>query len=151
MESKRRLPILQARDDVASDPRRPGWQWIGFGAVAIFVLWLPLSTVAGLIASFLSRPAAREDGGAAVRGELAFAVTSAIALALSSLAAGLVVGKWGGPGVGVRQAALSAVLAVIVAVIASWISFGFAPEALLVMAIAVPAAALGGRAGRSAR
>jgi hypothetical protein len=147
MESKRRLPLLRSADDSEVDPARPGWQWVGFGTVAIFVVWLPLSAVAGSVASRLL-PA---DPGAAphtsLRAAIAFAGASAVALGLSALAGGFVVGKWGGRGVGARAASLAGLGTSLVAVVASWLSFGFAPGALLVISIAVPLAALGGWLG----
>jgi hypothetical protein len=150
MESKRRLPILQSAGDSEVDPARPGWQWVGFGTGAIFVMWLPLSVAAGAIASRLSPAVVGADAHTAMRAAVTFASASAIALGLSALAGGFVVGKWGGRGVGVREASLAGLSAAAVAVTASWLSFGFAPSALLVIPIALSFAALGGWLGRRA-
>ncbi len=151
MESKRRLPLLRSADDSEVDPARPGWQWVGFGTVAIFVVWLPLSAAAGSVASGLSRGDPGAAPHASLGAAIVFASTSAIALALSALAGGFVVGKWGGRGVGVREASLAGLGTSLVAVVASWLSFGFAPGALLVIPIAVPLAALGGWLGVRSR
>lgn len=76
---------------------------------------------------------------------------SALALGLASLIGGMVVGRWGGPGVGIREATLSALVAALVAIAASWASFGVTLSALVVVPFALPFAALGGKLGRSAR
>ena len=48
VEKKRRLPVLktpsQEEEEAAA---RPPWQWVGFGALAIFAVWLPLAYLAG--------------------------------------------------------------------------------------------------------
>ncbi|MCL2448832.1 MAG: hypothetical protein FWD17_07795 [Polyangiaceae bacterium] len=135
MEQKRRLPL------VASGPEpegavRPGWQWVGFGALAIIVSWLPLSAIALSIA------------GTRIT---AVAVASAASLTGAALGGGFLVGKWGGPHAAVREAGLAGLVAGLGAVVASGWAFGFNLAALAggvaVIAVSTPAAALGGRAG----
>jgi hypothetical protein len=124
---------------------------VGFGTLAIFVVWLPLSASASAITSKML------VAGGPGRVELApaalpiFLGVSALALALASLIGGFVVGRWGGAGVGVREASLAALVAALVAVAASWASFGVNLGALVVVPFALPFAGLGGKLGRSAR
>jgi hypothetical protein len=74
---------------------------------------------------------------------------SLLALALAALGGGFIVGRWGGDGVGVREAALGGLAASIVAIAASWLSFGVALGALFIVVVAVPFAGLGGKLGIS--
>jgi MFS family permease len=153
--SKRRLPLVQAGrggapdGEVEADEQRRPWQWVGFGAAAVFVTWLPLTAVAWAIA---------QRWGAAGQGEqgLAFAAakmvaTFAVALAVGSLAGGFVVGRWGPPEVGVKEGALAGLAAALAAIAVASASFGFSPGYLLVGIVAVPFAAIGGWRGRRRR
>jgi hypothetical protein len=132
VKPKRRLPVLQApADGDPAEPARPPWQWVVFGALGIFVVWLPLQALAAALAG-------RSASGAA--------------LAASSLTGGFVVGRWGAERVGVREATLAGLAATLVAIALSWMSSPITPAPLLltavtVTAIAVPMAALGGKLG----
>ncbi len=77
-----------------------------------------------------------------------FAVAAASALGLAAFGGGFLVGRWGHPRVGVREASLAGLCASLVPVGTSWVAYGFAPESLLAVVIAVSAAALGGWLGR---
>jgi hypothetical protein len=139
VETKRRLPVLKSPDESGEDaPARPPWQWVGFGALAIFAVWLPLAFLSAWIASRLN-----QDGGAPI---VSVAVLGA-GLGLAALAGGFLVGRWGGVRVGVREAALAGLAT---ALIASALAFG-APGAvwgaLTTILVAVPFAALGGSLG----
>ena len=139
MDTKRRLPVLKTPaegDDEA--PARPPWQWVGFGVLAIFVVWLPLAILAGLVAVRL--------GGFASAPALAV-VELASALAIAATAGGFLVGRWGAAGVGVREAALAGLAAAIVAAGLSLGSPGALSGAIVTIAVAVPFAALGGWLG----
>jgi hypothetical protein len=136
---KRHLPILkdvgQPGDD--GDPVRAPWQWVSFGALAVFVVWLPL--------------AALTTGALAATGALAQAPTARAALfgaglVVASLAGGFLVGRWGTRTVGVREAALSGLVAALAAAALAWSATGAAGGAVTI-AIAVPSATLGGRWG----
>ena len=151
MAGKRRLPVLPSGGDADGGPTRAPWQWVGFGSLAIFVVWLPLAAVAAAVASRMFgrvAPGVVEASPAAIA---AFVGMSALALALAAIVGGFVVGRWGGAGVGIRQASLAGFAAALVAVVASWASFGVSWSALVVVPFALPFAALGGRLGRSAR
>ncbi len=140
METKRRLPVLKLPSDDGGDEAtaRPPWQWVGFGALAIFVVWLPLAFLAAWIASRM------DSSGAS---PVAAVVVLAAGLALAALAGGFLVGRWGASGVGVREAALAGLAS---AIIASALAFG-APGslwgALATVVVAVPFAAVGGKLG----
>ncbi len=155
MDGKRRLPLLpsgrssDAPEGEHHEPRPP-WHWVGFGAVAILTAWLPLSAVAAALAARIVAPPDGDAGRLARAGAIVVAVHAA-ALAAACLAGGYVVGRWGGEGAGVREAALAGLAAALVAVCAAWASFGFSPGSLLVVGVAMPFAALGGRRGARAR
>lgn len=152
MESKRRLPILQAADDPDENPARPRWQWVFLGALALFTVWLPLAGAAAAIASKFAPRGGETAAGAAGAGvAVAFAAASALALAIAALGAGFLIGKWGAPRAGVREAALAGLAASLVALLASSISLGFVPATLLVIPIAASASTLGGWLGRRRR
>jgi hypothetical protein len=148
---KRRLPVVNspsAEPDEA-ESRRP-WQWVGFGVLAIFTVWIPLAALAGALAARL--PLSDEASGSS-RIAAGFAVVGvyAVGLGLGAGLGGFLVGRWGPAGVGPREAALSGLGASAVAVAVTWLSFGPSAGALLVAAVAAPMAALGGRAGLRAR
>jgi hypothetical protein len=139
VEPKRRLPVLKtASPEEEEAASRPPWQWIGFGAVGIFAVWLPLAYVAGLAAARIGLEGAARSVSLAVL---------AASLALASTAGGFLVGRWGAHGVGVREAALAGLAA---ALIAGGLALG-APGAIVgvfvCVVVAVPFAALGGRLG----
>lgn len=143
MEPKRRLPVLKSPPAGEEDePPRPPWQWVGFGALGIFVVWLPLAWLATL--------------GALRMGEgdvspVARAAPFAISLVLAATAGGYLVGRWGAAGVGVREAALAGLSAALVATVLSWGAAGISVGALVTVVLAVPPAALGGRLGMKRR
>jgi len=141
---KRRLPLLKTHDEGGDEPPRPPWQWVGFGTVAIFVVWTPVVWFAEVVAArVMAAPElARER-----------AVILSVALGIGALAGGFVVGRWGTRGVGVREAALAGVVAATVATVLSWTTLGLSIGSLVTVVIAAPAAALGGRfgVGRRAR
>lgn len=140
MQPKRRLPLVNDHLDEENDgDTRPPWQWVGFGALAIFVVWLPLSWLAMLAAQ-------RIDGSAPYM-TLVRAVPSALGLALAALAGGFLVGRWGTAGVRVREAALAGLAVALVATLLTWGMLGVSLGALATVAIAVPPAAFGGRLG----
>jgi hypothetical protein len=145
---KRRLPVLNspsASPDEA-EPRRP-WQWVGFGALAIFTTWIPLAALAGVAAS---RLAASADAQGMAQAAIMVALYAA-ALALGAALGGFLVGRWGPAGVGVREAALAGLGAATVAGVVTWASSGPSAGAWVVALVALPSAALGGHAGERAR
>ena len=148
VSAKRRLPLVQSAED-DGDPKRSAWQWVGFGTLVIFVLWLPLSALGLPIALRLageSRP-----GEAPASGATALLGASSLGLALAAFGGGFTIGRWGGERIGTREAALAGLVAAVVAIAASWLSYGIALGASLVVVIAVPLAGLGGRLGIARR
>jgi hypothetical protein len=126
-------------------PPRPPWQWVGFGALGIFVVWLPLAWVTTLVVLRLGGPSA-----APVVPALLFAGS----LVLAAMAGGYLVGRWGTRGVGVREAALSGLTAGIVAAAMGSGPLGGTLRVLVTavaVAVAAPSAALGGRLGMKKR
>jgi hypothetical protein len=142
---KRRLTVLNNTEGPGDDSaeRRP-WQWVGFGALAIVTVWIPLLGGAGALASRLAASGAPGAGSKIVAAFLtAFGVGAALG--------GFLVGRWGAPGVGTRHAALAGLVASAVAAGVTWVAFGPSPGALLVALVAAPLAAVGGRWGVLAR
>jgi hypothetical protein len=115
---------------------------VAFGALAIFVAWLPLAFLATW-------------GASSLHGSGASPVTSvvvlAVGLALAALAGGFLVGRWGAAGVGVREAALSGLASAVVASALAFGAPGAAWGAVVTVLVAVPFAALGGALGHRRR
>src|SRR5271170_1458532 len=144
--AKRRLPVLQEPPgDDPDAPPRPAWQWVGFGALGIVVVWLPLAAVTSVLVLWWGGP---------IVPPLAQAVLFAGGLALAAMAGGYLLGRWGTRGVGVREAALAGLSASAAA--GALASMGMAlPLRLLVtraaVMVATPPATLGGRLGMKKR
>jgi hypothetical protein len=150
---KRRLPVVQSPQggDATDELVRSPWQWVGFGAGAIFVAWLPLSAAALALAARISRRWDVGDEPQLARAGLAIGAIYTVAIALGAICGGFLTGRWGGAGVGVREATLAGLTAAAVATALSFASFGFAPRSFLVAVVAVPMAALGGKLGKRGR
>jgi hypothetical protein len=129
MSDKRRLPVLQpASDD--QDEDRPPWHWTGIGGVALLLFFLPLSMLASsyakrVLASLV--PAGNEKAAAAAVAAMSpsdriwlsivVVIGPMLALAVSSLLSGMLVGRFGGDA-GKREALVgglgaAAILAVV--------------------------------------
>jgi hypothetical protein len=145
---KRRLPVLNSPSASPDEAVRQPWQWAAFGALAIVTLWIPLAALAGAAVSRLPTGDGRVPSTAA---GLALVGLYAAALAVGAALGGFLVGRWGAEGVGVREAALAGLGAAAVAGVATWVTSGPSAGALLVAAVALPMAALGGRVGLRAR
>jgi peptidoglycan/LPS O-acetylase OafA/YrhL len=146
--SKRHLPVLQtpAQDD---DPPRPHWQWVGFGAAAIFGAWVALSAIVAAIA----RGTLRAAGSAGAVERVAFfnGGLYLAELALGAIAGGYLVGRWGPSDLGVRHGALAGLVAAAVVAFIFWLTSSASFGPLLVAVLAPIAAAGGARLGRVAR
>jgi hypothetical protein len=130
--------LRDAGDAAGSDPPRAPWQWVFFGALGIFVVWVPLAALT---------TAAIVRAGALEQAPLVRAALFAGGLGAAGFAGGYLVGRWGGPGVGTREAALAGLAAAAMATALAWGGGGAIIGALATAAVAVPAAALGGRFG----
>jgi hypothetical protein len=147
---KRRLPVLNSPAAEELADRRP-WQWVGFGALAVFTLWVPLSALAGWVAAHLAAGVGQGDDARLARTGIAIAALHVAALALGAALGGYLVGRWGTRGVGLREATLSGLVAAVAALALTWASSGFSASSLLLVAGAPPMAALGGKLGRRGR
>ena len=145
MEPKRRLPLLPQTLSKGEDqgPPRPPWQWVGFGALGIFVVLLPLAWLAAVAAPRFAGLVFAHDAALPVF----WAAPFVTAVAVACLAGGYLVGRWGTSGVGVREAALAGLLAALVAGAFAWGAPGALAGVVATTAVAVPVAALGGKLG----
>ncbi len=164
--AKRKLPVLNntpatKQDESDADEQRPPWQWSGFGMVAIFATWLPLSYVA----QFVARAALRRyglgadtpeamavqlsqlDAGARVRVGLVMMLPHALALAVACVSGGVLIGRFGAPA-GPREALVAGVMASLVAMGLSIGASGWSWAPLGTLLITVPCSVLGARLGR---
>ncbi|HEY4013494.1 MAG TPA: hypothetical protein VGM06_09165 [Polyangiaceae bacterium] len=149
--AKRHLPLLQPARAAEEDRPRSPWQWVGFGAAAIFTVWVPLSILAVAASSRLVA-AATDPAGQRKAVVLALCVY-ALDLALGAFAGGYLVGRWGPSGVGVREGAKAGLGATIALAVLAWAMLGATPNdsvlaGLVVVAVVAPCmAAWGARAG----
>jgi hypothetical protein len=147
--TKRRLPLLEAPHGESEEPPRPAWQWVGFGAVAIFGVWVPLSALGGAFAArLLSRPS---DEALLARTALWISAAYALELSAGAVAGGYLIGRWGPSGVGIRQSALAGAMAAALLVVATWASSGPSLGMVLVALLAPLMASVGGKLGLRAR
>jgi hypothetical protein len=145
---KRHLPVVKGPANEDDGPPRSAWQWVGFGALAIIVVWLPLAAIALAVGTRVGAIGAAATADS--RASVLVPVLSVLALCVAGTSGGFLVGKWGGRGASVAKAALAGLAAAAIAVAGSWLSFGFALGALLVVPIAVGFASLGGWLGQRA-
>jgi hypothetical protein len=148
---------------------RPPWHWVGFGTIVTFACWLPLAYAAAAIGKqlFVSRfgaNASHEEVDAAFatmpamdrfRWTAMQMLPHVVAFAISAFAGGLLVGRFG-TRTGPREAALSGVVTVVIALGVSWRvlaegGIGAFVSAAVPMAIAVVFAGWGGRVGTKKR
>lgn len=163
MAGKRKLPLISSRPE-DQDPPRPPLHWVGFGAVAVIALWLPLAAIAEAIKkravfSYIGDRSGEMDT------EIALASLSQedharlsawvfglplVALALASIGGGYLIGRYGGAA-GHREAALAAALAAFGAAAFASLSGGVSLALLLPVFLAAPFGALGAWAGKRKR
>jgi MFS family permease len=98
--------VLQTREP-EGEPKleeRPPWRWISLGAVATFLVWLPLAALVERVVQPLAAPSATADTSGAAR--LLIVGAHALAFFAGAFAGGLLVGRLGGKA-GRREAALA--------------------------------------------
>jgi tRNA-(ms[2]io[6]A)-hydroxylase len=118
---KRRLPVLQPKDD--DGVPRPPWQWSALGGVATFLAFVPLAFGAVTLARRTHAAYIPTSDPAEVQRAVAAMTASQrlwlgvltvlgpfVALAVSSFAGGLFVGRFGGEA-GKKEAALGGLVA----------------------------------------
>lgn len=150
-DGKRRLPVLRPSDEPEPDDRPP-WHWAGLGAVAIFVVWLPLAAVATSLGQrwVASAP---EAADVPTRVRALLVAVHALAFALACLVGGFFVRR-----VGARTTPRHAVASGVLAAAIAWVlaaTQGLSNAGLLVWAalfvvvgaIGALAAGLGGLLG----
>jgi len=165
---KKRLPVLaNTPEDEQGEAPRPPWQWAGFGVAATFGACVPLQYLAEaltqrIMRAWVGEPDSAESTAAALaalssgeRAKVWVAVVGlrALPLVVASLFGGYVVGRWGGDNAGVREAAVGGVaVTIIVSVLAfAVVGLGAWWTPALILVLTVPAAAWGGRVGKTRR
>lgn len=124
---KRRLPVIASPSLEDDDDPRPPWHWVGFGTALIFGTWLPLAYATEVlkkkvIAAFIGPMSGDQIGpallalssGDRARLEAILMGLTVLGLASGAFAGGYLVGRWGGAGVGVREAALAGLMSGII-------------------------------------
>jgi len=146
---KRRLPVLQAQGEEPEEARPP-WHWVGFGAVAIFVAWLPLAWIAEAVGRRLAGDRLARLGELDHHARLVvyaeLAVPQAVALVLAAMAGGFLVTKFG-QGTRRRDAAFAGLAVGLLALGLTFAQAGFSIAPLVVPLLAMGAAAAGGAVG----
>lgn len=159
--ARRQLPVLKnepaPEPEAADDEARPPWHWAGFGVVAIFAAWLPLSYVGGAISKRLVSGIDLEHFDTLSTGEqaklgLMVGLPTMIGLAIAAFAGGFVVGRFG-TGPGTRVAAVSGAITALIVTVLSWVGYSGAVliSSLILFTLATGFAALGGRVGEKRR
>ncbi|HEY1959854.1 MAG TPA: hypothetical protein VGH28_29805 [Polyangiaceae bacterium] len=155
---KRRLPVVQPPAEPAEEPR-PAWHWVGFGAVAIFIVWLPLAYLAESLGRRLTAGTLGPAGDAhfsdlsrserlAVLARLA--LPQAVALVLAAMAGGFLVTRFGQKTTS-RDAAFAGLTVGALALGLTFSQAGFSLAGFVVPLVATGAAAAGGMLGRRRR
>ncbi len=86
----RRLPVIQEpTGDDAEAAARPGWQWVLIGSGLLVTIWTPFVTLALMLARKIAEPSA------GVTGPGVAASSVAATFALSAIAAGYLVARFG--------------------------------------------------------
>jgi hypothetical protein len=147
---KRRLPVVQQNAE-AEEPR-PAWHWIGFGAVAIFVVWLPLAYGAEAVShKLVAARLGTRDVADLVRSERLrvlsmLAGPQALALVVAGLAGGFLVTRFG-HGTRRRDAAFAGLVVGLLALGLTYAQTGASFAALVVPLLATASAGVGGVLG----
>lgn len=170
MAERRRLPVLNNTPsdgdgsgpsntpDETDDEERPPWHWAGFGVVAIFAGWVPLSYVGGAISNRLIAGVTPEQMQSASDAErakmmLLIGMPALIALALAAFGGGYIIGRFGtGPGQRIGMVSGGAVTIIAVALARAIMTpTVLAISLVIVGVVAVGFAGLGGRVGMKKR
>jgi hypothetical protein len=149
-DDKRRLPVLQPKAE-AEEPARPPWHWVGFGAVAIFVVWLPLAYVAEAVSRRLTAGALEHAETLSRHDRLVLlariAAPQALALVLASVAGGFLVTRFG-KGTRGRDAAFAGLAVGLLALGLTFAQAGPSVAPIVVPLLAAASAAAGGALGK---
>ena len=150
-EGKRHLPVLPSSAGAGGggaasggDPEeqdRTTWHWAAIGAVAVFLVWLPLAA----LAAYALRGVIEADAASGETRVLVL-VVNGVAFAFACFVGGFLVGRYGNRA-GIQQATAAGVLAATVAWTMAWVS-GPVPGILLWAVVLVVLASIGGAAAR---
>jgi hypothetical protein len=149
--NKRRLPVVGSTPE--AEPARPAWHWIGFGAVAIFITWLPLAYGAEVLSrKLVAGRLGVEDVATLSRSErlsilARLAGPQLVALLLAGIAGGFLVTRFG-DGTRPRDAALAGLAVGLLALALTCAQHTASVAALVVPCLACASAAAGGVLGR---
>jgi hypothetical protein len=113
-DGKRRLPVLRPSDEPEPDDRPP-WHWAGLGAVAIFVVWLPLAAIATSLGQRWVTPTP-DAGDVPTRVRALLVGVHALAFALACVVGGFFVRR-----VGARTTPRHAVASGVAAAAIAWV------------------------------
>jgi hypothetical protein len=162
MAQKRKLPVLGTAASEGDDGEaRPGWQWVGFGATAVFAVWVPLAFCAqwlsrhGLGLPAFATPEATRDALASLgQGErtrlvLGLMLPHVAAFGAAAAAGGFLIGRYG-PALGPREGAMAGLAAGLVAVVLAAAN-GFSPALLVVPLLGAAFGATGAAFGNKRR
>lgn len=138
---KRRLPVLK-NDEVAAegDEERPPWHWSAIGAVAIFVLWLPLAFLTAAIDKRLLGDADPNTISAGLRAVIAG--VNLLGFMLAALGGGAIVGRFGGKA-GLKEATIAGVATASLA----WLTIALQGAGIVLLLLLIAAGAGASRLG----
>lgn len=162
MAERRRLPLISNKPEAEPPPEeRPPLHWVGFGIVAIFAGWLPLTFVAGaassrVMAARFGKDASQDaialamaamSAGERARVMATIALPGLAALAVAAFGGGFVVGRFGDR-TGPREAALAGVGVAVLASLLAWSpSLAAVVGAFVTLLVAAGFAAWGAKVG----
>ena len=136
----RRLPVIQTKDaEDAAAEARPQWHWVVIGTGFIITIWIPLAMIA-------------VAAGRAFSDALTLLFLVLLSFALACIAAGALVGRFGGRA-GRREATLSGLVAATAAWLVAFASGALTPwpvalaSGLILPVLALLFASWGGRIG----
>jgi hypothetical protein len=150
--NKRRLPVI--KESEPEDEPKPGWHWIGFGALAIFVAWLPLAYIGEavsrrLVVGKLGPGPTNLDGLSRAERLSVLAMMAGpqmVALIVAGVGGGFLVTRFG-RGTRRRDAAFAGLAVGLLALGLTYAQVGVSLAALVVPCLAAGSAALGGVVG----
>jgi hypothetical protein len=158
-DNKRRLPIVQPRDDDGEEPRPP-WHWVVIGLVAILLAWIPLAFLSKAAIKAVMDTLLPDDPKAAMEAFAAYSpyqklgmrlmvlLGPVVPLAVGGTLGGMLVGRFGAAA-GAREAtAAGAGAAIVMTLLEATTRLGKnMVELLMVASMMVVLAGLAARAG----
>jgi len=157
-DKKRRLPLISSQAPAeAPEEERPPWHWSGIGAVATFLVWLPLAAIAAKLGAQMAEDATAGGASMPLKTRVGIIGLQLAGFLISAFAGGFLVGRFGGKA-GAREGAVggffAAALAWALAAASPLQGPTFATWAALLVVLGTLGTAmgfLGGRVGHSRR